>query len=57
MLEVTLYTRDGREVVRVTVPPFELPPEVILWGARYFVRRGDGLYYEGMCWPILEGGF
>ena len=57
MLAVTLYTRDGREVTQVTMPPFLYPPEVILWGERYFVRRDDGRYYEGMCWPILEGGF
>lgn len=57
MLNIILYTRDGREVTRVTVPPFEIAPEIILWGSRYFIRRSDGLYYEGMCWPILEGGF
>lgn len=56
MIEVTLYTREGQEVTQVTMPPFLIPPEVILWGSRYFVLR-DGRYIEGMCWPILEGGF
>jgi len=45
------------EVTLVTIPPFTPPPEVILWYARYFVLRPDGRYYDGMCWPILPGGF
>lgn len=57
MLDIILYTKFGDEVTTVRVPPFTPPPEIILWGVRYFVRQADGRYLEGMCWPILEGGF
>ena len=47
---VILYTCDGREVTTIGMPPFQLPPEVIGWGERVFVRREDGRYYEGFIW-------
>lgn len=53
MEAITLYTRDGREVTTVHVPVFNPPMEIINWGARFFVRREDGRYYEGMLWPVM----
>ena len=53
MFDIKLYTRDGRYVVTVTIPPFQLMPEAIMWGERFFFRRDDGKYYEGMLWPIV----
>lgn len=47
---VPLYTREGEEIARVPIVPFAKPPEAILWGERFFVRReGDGKYYEAFC--------
>ena len=59
MVEVALYTNDGREVTRIQMPPFVSWPEGILWGSRCFFRgldmAGDGtsaaiVYREGMLW-------
>ena len=54
MQTITLYTRDGREVTQVQIPHFALPVEILLWGERFFVRRDDGKYYEGVCWLVMN---
>ena len=54
MEQIRLLTRWGEYVTTVTIPIFTPQAEVILWGTRYFVRRDDGKYYEGMCWPALS---
>jgi hypothetical protein len=36
MITVRLATRTGAHVVEVTIPPFQLLPEVVMWGQRLF---------------------
>lgn len=38
MIELELVTREGHPVTRIDVPPFQLQPEVVVWGERFFVR-------------------
>jgi hypothetical protein len=45
-----LFTRTGKLVTEVLVPPFQLPAEIIVWGERFFVRTPQGEYREGMPW-------
>lgn len=62
MLPITLETRDGHQVLPapVNLPPFQLPPEVITWGARvfYLAPGQEGVvsapvrYVEGMAYPL-----
>ena len=56
----TLYTRDNQPVIQVDVPPFDPPPEVIIYGTRCFVRETftrytmKPRYIEGLAWhPII----
>ena len=46
MNEIMLYTNDGHEVQKVTVPPWKFPPELIVWGERFFLRREAKLGIE-----------
>lgn len=54
----TLYTRDGKPVVQVYVPPFEPYAEILSWGSRYFVWDAERKQYrEALCFwipPQLE---
>ncbi len=57
MLKIPLLTRQGEHVVTVVLPPFQRPPEIIVWGQRHFVhtvRHGHGEggadYLEAMAW-------
>ena len=53
MSEVKLLTRSGAYVTTVSMPPFQIQPEVITWGARIFVLvAGD--YREGMSWHCAD---
>lgn len=52
MKKVMLHTRDGRDVIEVMIPPFQIMPEGIIWGSRTFFLRPDGEYYEGLMYPI-----
>jgi hypothetical protein len=45
--EIDLLTGSGEFVAKAKVLSFLRPPEVILWGERFFVQREDGKYYEG----------
>lgn len=36
MRKVLLYTSNGAFVVSGWIPPFDVPPEVIVWGDRHF---------------------
>ena len=49
MREVMLYTRDGGYVATVLTVPFQLMPEMLNWGQRFFVRETDEKYVEGLC--------
>jgi len=56
MIEINLHTKDCIFVASVFVTQF-LPgqePDVILWGNRCFIRRGDGLYREGFAVTALS---
>lgn len=48
MIEVSLYTNDGRFVTTVRVPPWQTHPEVYIWGDRIFLLRGNGRYEEAL---------
>ena len=46
---VKLFTRDGRFVCEVEILNFQILPEIVLWGARYFtLKEGTKDYYEGI---------
>lgn len=52
-----LLTPDGGFVVRVQLPPFVKPPEVVQWGSRVFVQGygfswddAEPAFVEGMLW-------
>jgi hypothetical protein len=50
MEEVTLYDKEGkREATTVLVPVFNPKAEVIVWGSRTFVLKGDK-YCEGFAY-------
>lgn len=36
-MKVKLFTRDGGFVHEAEVPPFLTPPDLIIWGERFFV--------------------
>lgn len=38
----------------VTIPSFIIPPDVIIWGTRIFIRRLDGRYVEGFVAAAIE---
>lgn len=42
MRYVQLLTSDGRFVTCGTIPAFDVPPDVILWGDRHFQYAGTG---------------
>lgn len=55
MKEVNLYveTPTGRAfVATVNVPEMKPMPEIVVWGARYFVRQKDEAYTEGIVWVV-----
>lgn len=37
MKRIELRTKDGHHVAWVEVPPFQLGPDVVIWGERVFV--------------------
>jgi hypothetical protein len=41
MIPIRLATKDGGEVVEVTLPPFQKMPEVVAWGSRVFAMHGS----------------
>lgn len=51
---VNLFTREGALVTTVSIPKFQLMPEVINWGTRFFVANQDGQYREGMLWVAVN---
>jgi hypothetical protein len=54
MTPTKLLTRDRGYVATVLVPPMTPPPEAIAWGSRFFVRRGNGEYREGIVWVAVH---
>lgn len=53
MIEVDLYTKTGDPVARVPFLPYNVPPDAIMWGSRFFIRREDGRYYEGFVHFVI----
>jgi len=49
MVQVRLTTSDGHYVATVDVLPMRPMPDVLLWGARYFLRVTDEHYREVFC--------
>lgn len=65
---VKLFTKDGGFVAEEVVPPFNIAPEVIVWGQRTFiapdvdylvrlaeVEAGEIAYVEAFAYYILPG--
>lgn len=54
MFLIKLYTMSGEFVEQIKILPFiARMPEVITWGARTFILREDGNYYEGFQFIVL----
>lgn len=49
MMEIKLLTRDGGYVVTAIIPPFQLMPEVLLWGERFFGKTDVPDQYREIC--------
>lgn len=43
-MKIKLYARDGGFVAEVVIPPFNDPPEALLWGSRLFVLPNANNY-------------
>lgn len=43
---ISLYSYDGSFVSKVKILPSPTPPELIVAGERFFIRRADGRYTE-----------
>lgn len=53
-MKVELLTKSGEYVYTVTILPYKLMPEAILWGSRFFIKRDDQKYYEGFVHMVIE---
>lgn len=49
---VRLYTKANEFVVAAEIPPFEPPPEILMWGERVFRHESEDRYTEGLAWFI-----
>jgi hypothetical protein len=55
MREVPLYRPDGVRVTTVLMPPVGPPPEVLIWGARFFAWRPEvGAYVEARALQVFD---
>ncbi len=54
MNKTDLFTKDGRFVTTVDVPPFlpGLEADVIMWGSRFFMRDTEGKYLECFVYAV-----
>lgn len=46
MNKTALHTNDGHFVANVPTLPWVAPPELLIWGERFFIRRENGNYTE-----------
>ncbi len=53
MIPVRLETADGALVAEEAVPPFLTPPEVVIWGQRFFRLYESGVYREAFTYHIV----
>lgn len=58
MMRVRLETREGELVTNGRVPPFNIAPEVLLWGVRVFRHHGTDngveVYREAFATYLIE---
>lgn len=54
-MKITLKSREGQFVAQAEIPPFNTPPEVIVWGDRVFQRwLKTSEYHEVFCyWCVV----
>jgi len=43
-MKIKLFSHDGGLVAEITIPPFNDPPEALLWGSRLFVLPNSDNY-------------
>lgn len=57
-MKVRLETREGELVTNGRVPPFNIAPEVLLWGVRVFRHHYTGgdveIYREAFATYLIE---
>ncbi len=53
LIKVALFTKDGELVTQVPFLPYNVAPDAIMWGSRFFILRSDGKYYEGHCHFVI----
>lgn len=50
-MHVRLKTSDDKTVYDTSIPPFNTPPDILLWGARIFLKsRADELEEERLVY-------
>lgn len=54
METIKLSTSTGEFVANVQIPKFTPPADVVLWGARFFIRSDEG-YREAFTYAVPEG--
>jgi hypothetical protein len=53
---VTLYTREGHEVIKIMTARFPHPVEAVMWGERLFFWKSElKQYREGTLWICPAG--
>ncbi len=57
MVFIKLVAFDKCDVAVVQIPPFRKPPDIVLWGNRYFlytgvVDEGRPVFREGLCFAV-----
>lgn len=46
MVRVKLFTAEGGFVSEVEILDYVVPPTILVWGERFFVRNAQGEYRE-----------
>lgn len=63
MIEVKLYTGEGKYVVTALMPEFQIWPEALIWGSRCFIRQANSdwapeahapEYWEGLAVSVIK---
>lgn len=57
-MKVRLETRDGQFVCNITIMPFQLSPDALTWGTRFFVKHAEledrVVYREAFCFSTFN---
>lgn len=48
---IELLTADGEHVGMTKIPPFIIPPEVVIWGIRVF-QKDDAMHTYKECFAV-----